>query len=138
MKCSVMKASKGMKGSAPTKAKVGDAAPVEIQLLEDEAGGLTVFGITAGGKQADISGVATLTATSSDPTVLEVGAITGAHVAYQGKKVGTADLVLVATWNDGSIGPFTITVHSTESQDPNNKITGIGVVLDPNPTVTTP
>lgn len=130
MKCTLVKAGQMRSTGAPIKAKAGDAPPVEIQLLEDTAGGLTVFGTTAGGKQADLSSVATITATSSDPTTLEVGAVSGAHVAYAGKKPGTADLVLVATWNDGSIGPFQLTVHATMAQDPNNQITGIGVTLD--------
>ena len=89
----------------------------------------TVFGVDAAGSQADISTVATLTASSDATDVVTVDApvgMTGAiHAATPAPAVGaTANISLTATWNDGSIGPFTITWPQTIIAGP---VTGIEV-----------
>jgi hypothetical protein len=74
---------------------------------------LSVFGVDAAGAQVDISAVATLTPppTSSDTTVVTLDTPSGMTVKMHALKPtvpGTPVIIsFTATWNDGSIGPFT-------------------------------
>jgi hypothetical protein len=111
-----------------TKHKAGDVPPVNFGLLDDNGDTVTVTGLTAGGQSRDISGVATLTAISSDPTVVALGTPVGMTVDEEGLKAGTADISLVATWIDGSVGPFTFTYTDTVKVDP---VTGISIAHGP-------
>lgn len=89
----------------------------------------TVFGTDAAGALVDISDVATLTATSSDSTVVTVDPpvkmSSAVHAAVPPPVVGaTASISFTATWNDGSVGPFTIDWPQTIVAGP---VTGIAV-----------
>lgn len=84
-------------------------APTSDYALQDnQDGSVTVWGVDSAGAQVDISGVATLTAESDNVAVLTVDAPVGMTVAYHGVAPGEAKVTLVATWTDGSVGPFTI------------------------------
>lgn len=87
--------------------QVGAPAPGEYALQVDEDGSVTVFGRNAAKETVDISGVATLTATSDDPSILSVDAPNGMSCAYHAQGVGKTDVVLTAAANDGSFS-FTI------------------------------
>lgn len=115
------KKSKGALFSA-SKAKAGDPPPAGFSLNDNQDDTFTISGVTGSGSTVDISAVATISVTSSDTSVLSVDAPTGMTGTVHGLKAGTATVTIVATWNDGSVGPFTITVDVTVSQSP---VTGI-------------
>lgn len=96
----------GMRFSGSS-AKVGDPAPGEYALQDNQDGSVTILGVDAAGVQVDISGIATLAAVSDAPDVLTVDAPADMTVAYHGVKPGKAKVALTATANDGS---FTFTV----------------------------
>lgn len=102
---------KVMSAAKPNKAKQGDPPPASYGLQDNQDGSVTVWGVDAAGATVDISTVATLTpAPVSDNTaVLTVDAPVGMTCVYHGVAPGEANVTLVATWNDGSVGPFTIT-----------------------------
>lgn len=103
---SIVKKTPGMK--AAKRHAVGAPAPGEYGLQIDEDGGVTVMGVNSAKELVDISGVATLAATSSsDPSILSVDPPVGMSCAYHAQGVGKAVVNLVATWSDGSVGPFT-------------------------------
>lgn len=117
--------SSGMKAAKPTKA--GD--PVPSYLLQDnQDGSFTVLGADSQGAQLDISSVATLTPapTSDNTAVATVDAPNGMTVACHGLTPGTANVTVTATWNDGSVGPFVITVPVTVGAGP---ATGLAVTF---------
>jgi hypothetical protein len=132
MQCSITKASKGMHATASLPAKAGDPAPTSFNLFVDETGkSFTVFGINAMGNPVAISSVASITATSANPAVATVGAPVGASfsiaAAVPNPAPGVADTVtVVATWNDGSVGPFTLTITFNTVADPI-----LGLILQP-------
>jgi hypothetical protein len=97
--------------AAGRKAKAGDMVPNYV-LQDNQDGSFDVFGVDATGAQTDISGVASLDPppTSSDPATLTVDPPSGMHVACHGLKPGAVQVTVTATWSDGSVGPFTITV----------------------------
>ena len=92
------------------------AAVASFILQDNQNDTCTVFGVDNAGNQVDISTVASLTPppTSSDTTKITVGAPTG--MTFNIKAVGPltagtpVNITVVATWNDGSIGPFTFTL----------------------------
>jgi hypothetical protein len=87
-------------------AKAG--AAVDFQIVDNEDDTFTVGGVDAAGAPVDISSVATLDATSGDPSVMSVDPPAGMVVTAHALKPGSVTLTFTATWNDGSIGPFTI------------------------------
>lgn len=75
----------------------------------------TVKGVDKAGNQVDISAVATIAVTSSDPTIVTVDAPIGATFAMHATgKLSTpgspVTITAVASWKDGSVGPFTFTL----------------------------
>ncbi len=94
-------------------------------LLDNEDGSFSVLGVSGGGNTVDISDVATLAVTSADTSIITVDPPTGmTFVAKAVKPAGTADVEAVATWNDGSKGPFAETLHGEVKAGP---VTGIVV-----------
>ncbi len=80
----------GMRGAGPSKkAKRGDPAPGSYGLQINQDGSADVVGVDDQGDQIDISGVATLTATSSDATICAAGPVAGMHIPYLGVAVGS-------------------------------------------------
>lgn len=100
------------KGQTAAKAQSGAKAEGDLFSINDLGSGkLSVTGHDANGVGGiDLSGIATLTATSSDPSVLTVDAPVGMTAQCKAVKAGRVTISLVATWNDGSIGPFAIDV----------------------------
>ncbi len=105
----LLKKAAGMKAGKPLKA--GDAPTSDYALQDNQDGSVTVMGVDSAGAVVDISAVATLTPapTSDNTAVLTVGTPTGMTCPYSGVAPGNATVTLTATWNDGSVGPFTIT-----------------------------
>ncbi len=100
-KSAAKKAAPGAKAAGPMR---------DFLLMDNEDSTFTVFGVDAGGNQVDIAPVATLTPapTSSDATILTVDPPSGMTAKVHALKPGTATLTFGATWNDGSVGPFTV------------------------------
>lgn len=112
--CKRTTASNKMKAAVPGAKAAGSA----FNLQDNQDGTVTVFGVDAAGAQVDISSVATLTVKSSDDTVYKVDTPTGMTYAEHGVKPGSATATIVATWNDGSMGPFSIDDPVTVSGGP--------------------
>lgn len=134
MKVRMTKKSPGMK--AAQKAPKG-AGVTEFNLQDNGDETYTVLGADAAGNTFDISGVASITATSDNPAVVAVdtpGPTTfGAHAAQPAPSVGaTAKVSVTATWTDGSVGPFTIDLGFTIQAGP---VSGIVAVPSGAPTV---
>jgi hypothetical protein len=99
-------------------AKATATAPKSVSdfvLVDNENDTLTIMGIDAAGNPVDISSVATIAASTSDPTILTADPPTGMTVKMTAVgKLSTPGapvvLTVVATWNDGSVGPFTATL----------------------------
>lgn len=121
------------KSTASPKRKASKAGPVltpgTFVLQDAGTGTFTVFGTDATpGDTVDISSVATLTpAPTSDNPSLTVSAPTGMAVTISAPATGsgTGNVTFTATWNDGSVGPFTFVAKITYS---GGAITGITVV----------
>ncbi len=113
----------GMKASGK-KAKVGDPIPAYV-LVDNEDGSFTVTGTDAAGASVDISAVATLDPppTSSAPATLSVDPPAGMLVACHGLLPGHADVTVTATFTDGSVGPFVITVPADVGAGPATSLT---------------
>jgi hypothetical protein len=129
-KCKLAK--KGMMAATP--AKAGAKATGDLFTITDLGGGtLTVTGHDAAGAGGiDLSGVATLTVVSSDVSVLTIDPPSGMTATCHGVKPGQVTLTVTATWNDGSMGPFTIDVTASVTQGP---ATGLDVTFtDATPT----
>lgn len=99
----------------------------------------TIMGETGSGNVVDISTVATITATSSDTAIVTADVpdptktTFGAHAATPAPKVGDkAKVTIVATWTDGSVGPFTLELEFTIQAGP---VTGLVAVPTGTPTV---
>lgn len=106
--------------------KAASTPVVGFTLIDNEDCSFTVFGVDAAGNQLDISALATLAVSSDTVAVLTVATpvgMTGIMTAVG--PAGTANLTLVATWNDGSVGPFTILWPITVTAGP---ATGVVVV----------
>lgn len=91
-----------------------------LNLNDNQDDTFTVEGVDEHGSALDISGVASITNSSDNTALMTVDAPIGVTSKVHGilptpppadgAPLGTANLVVVATWNDGSFGPFTITV----------------------------
>lgn len=104
-----------VKKSKPMNIKIGATPVVDFQFIDNGDDSCTVFGVDGAGNQADISAVATLAVTSSDTTVVTVDAPTGmTFVMHAVGKLTAAgspiQITAVATWNDGSLGPFSFSL----------------------------
>lgn len=126
-KVSMRKSAKTFASKSPSKAdKFG--AEGELTLLDHEDGSYTVLGVTLGGNEVDISGVATLEVVSDNESVISIHEITGMFVKTHAAGQGSCKLVNTATWNDGSIGPFVFDLPGTVTLGP---AAGLKVKLDP-------
>ena len=114
----------------PRAAAGAKATGGSFAIQDNEDGTFTVFGTTASGQQVDISSVATLTAASDAPAVLEVDAPVGMTCGLHGLTPGNVNLTVTATWNDGSIGPFTF-VESDQVTAVADPVTGLQIVHGP-------
>ncbi len=97
---------KGKKGAA----KGGTPKKGDFAFQDNQDDTYTVSGVDAAGAPVDISSVATIAATSDNAAVLTADPPTGMTGTVHGAAPGSANLTVTATWNDGSIGPFAITV----------------------------
>lgn len=89
----------------------GDAAPSAFVLVDNQNDTCTVIGVDAAGNQVDISAVASISVASDDPGVLLVGAPSGMTFKMTAAgPLGSANVTVIATWNDGSVGPFNFTL----------------------------
>jgi len=98
-------------------APAGTTPPDSFVLVDNEDSTCTVYGVDSKGNQVDISGVATLTPppTSSDTTIITVDPPQGMtfvmHAVGPLTTPGSpVKVTAVATWNDGSEGPFIFTL----------------------------
>ncbi len=117
---------KKMLAAGPVPHKVGDPAP-NVVIFDNEDDTFTVFGTSPSNPQIDISGVATETTVSSDPTVLTLDPPVGFTDQLHALKAGPAVITITATWNDGS-KTLTIDQPVTITTDPNSA-TGLGVTF---------
>lgn len=124
MKVALVKKGVGQGQRVSRKLAAGDPAVTSFQLQDNQDDTYTVSGVDAAGFPVDISGVASLTPapTSADPTVLTVDAPTGMTFGVHGVKPGESDVTATATWNDGSLGPFTFILPTTVAAGPAGSI----------------
>jgi hypothetical protein len=97
-----------LKASSP-KAKTlkAKAGPTNFILLDNEDDTFTVMGVDKAGYPVDISTVATIVVTSDNTAILTVDPPVGMTSAMHAVgPIGSCNLDVVATWNDGSLGPF--------------------------------
>ena len=115
----LVKKSAGLKAAAPGgKRKDGD-----FVLQDNQDDTFTVMGVDQAGAVIDISSVATIAVTSDNTAAFTVDPPTGMTFAGHGVAPGSAKVTIVATWNDSSIGPFTIDLPVTVSQSAATGIT---------------
>lgn len=113
-----------------------NALVVDFQLVDNQDDVLTILGVDAAGNTLDISQVATITVSSSDTSIITVDPPTGMtcamHATGKLSVPGTpVNIIVTATWNDGSKGPFTFTLPVDVVAGP-----ATGVVIQPGtPTV---
>lgn len=99
-------------------------------LVDNEDDTFEIQGTDTQGNRVDISSVATAVVSSDNESVLAVDAPTGMtsamHTVGSPPALGSANITAVVTWNDGSLGPFTVTL-------PVSVVTGPvgGVVITP-------
>jgi hypothetical protein len=106
MKVALTKKSRGQQRTLQ-KATKGTAL-VSFTLQDNGDDTFTVLGADGAGNTLDISGVATMTVTSDNLAFLTVDPPVGMTSAMHAVgPVGTCNLTAVATWTDGSVGPFT-------------------------------
>lgn len=98
--------------------KAGPVKAGDFGFQDNEDGTATVFGLDAAGARSSIDGLATLAVASSDPAFMTVDAPAGVTFGYHGVLPGVSTVTMTATWNDGSVGPFTIDVKATVSAGP--------------------
>lgn len=104
-------------------AKPGAKAAGDVFVFQDnEDSTCTVFGVDAAGAQVDISSVASLSVVSSDPTIATVDTPVGATFKLSGVLPGNVTIGVTATWNDGSIGPFSFDLPVECKAGPANSI----------------
>lgn len=128
MKCSIRKQT-GQKGKgAPSFPKAKGALKAgDFILIDNQDDTFTVVGVDAQGQPVDISGVATLEVTSDNVSVLTVDPPNGMTSAMHAVgPVGSANINAVATWTDGSIGPFNFTLPVTVASGG-----AVGVIIQP-------
>lgn len=111
-KVSLTRSGHGAKAAmAPTKRlKAGDPV-VDFQINDNQDDTCTVYGTNSAGDRLDISSVATLSVSSSDTSIISVDPPSGNVFTMHALKQSTPGTPVVihvtATWNDGSVGPFT-------------------------------
>jgi hypothetical protein len=107
-------------GPAPVQAAPNAPAPKIVGdpnfvIFDNQNDTFSVQGVDAGGNAIDISGVATITVVSSDPTIGTVATPTGMTFAFSAVAPGATTVTVTATWTDNSVGPFTFDVPVTVS-----------------------
>lgn len=107
-------------GPAPVQAAPNAPAPKIVGdpnfvIFDNQNDTFSVQGVDQGGNAVDISGVATITVVSSDPTIGTVATPTGMTFAFSAVAPGATTVTVTATWTDGSVGPFTFDVPVTVS-----------------------
>jgi hypothetical protein len=123
------------------KARKG-ASIVDFVIEDDGSSVCTILGLDNAGQELDISGVATAAPppVSADPTVITVDtpvgmtfglhAVIGAPLTIPGSPV---NVTAGATWNDGSIGPFTFVLPCDTKAGPAG-----GIIVVPGPVTVGP
>jgi hypothetical protein len=117
-----------VKKSAAKKTVAGlKAGPVvNFQLVDNGDDSCQVLGVDAAGNTADISAVATITVSSDATNILTVDPPVGVTFAMHAVgPLGAANVTAVATWTDGSKGPFTFTLPVTVIAGP---VSGVQIV----------
>lgn len=111
------KKSPGMKAAA--KAAKG-AAPLTEYVIQDNGDvTFTVLGVDAAGNQVDISGLATITVSSDNTSIVTVDPPVGMTSALHAVgPLGTCNLTAVATFNDGTSPALTFTLPVTTKTGP--------------------
>jgi hypothetical protein len=111
-----------------TKADFKAGTPVPFDIMDNGDQSYTLFGRSAAGNRVDITGLVTVTAVSDNTAALTVDPPTGPKVQTHAiGPVGTANVANVVTWNDGSVGPFSIDLVATIKA---GAATGLDVVFD--------
>ena len=119
------------KTGAAKKYKAGDPAPAHFVITDDPGlpGTYKVMGTNAAGDLLDISAVSTIAATDDASGCTQSTVVGTSNFTVQGKKATPPDtpalVTIVATWTDGSIGPFTGTASFTVTP---GGVTGFTVV----------
>jgi hypothetical protein len=106
---------------------------VNFNLIDNEDLSFTVQGADAAGQPVDVSGVATLACVSNNTAAMTADAPAGMTVLTHALSPGSVTLTFTATWNDGSIGPFTIDFPLTISGGP-----ATGLIVTPGTPVVRP
>ena len=94
---------------------------LDFQLVDNGDTTCTVRGIDKAGNPVDIFGVATIAVTSSDPSKVTVDLPKDLTFGMHAVGPLTASPVVintVATWNDGSLGPFSFDLNVTTVAGP--------------------
>lgn len=85
-----------------------------VFILQDNQDSIvTVTGVDSAGNDVDISGKVTIDAQSSDPADCGIEPIPSGSTSFtvhglHPTQPGSVIITVKATWNDGSVGPFTI------------------------------
>ena len=77
-------------------------------LIEGTGDTVTVQGVSAAGTPIDISTVAKITAVSDNEAILKILPPEGMTYHEDAVALGDCNVIVTATWNDGSVGPFTL------------------------------
>lgn len=106
-----------LRGTTPK--KVAASAVAGFNLVEGTGDDVTVGFVDSAGNPVTPASLPTLTDSSDTPTVITVAEPNGLtfHETAVGP-VGSANITVVATWADGSVGPFTITYPDTVTAGP--------------------
>lgn len=121
-KVTIVKKSAALKAAGPG-APGAKAIGTEFVFVDNEDSTCTVSGVNSSGNPVDISNVAKIAVTSSDPAVCGADAPTGMTFKMSGLKPGSAVLSVVATWDDDSIGPFSFDLPVVVTGSPATGIT---------------
>lgn len=128
MKWTLKKLAKGQKAApAPLKLKPGAPAPAAFELHVGDDGSVTIFGVNDQSNQVDISGVATLGVVSNNTSIVTVDTPVGMTFNEHAVAVGDAAVTCTATWNDGSIGPFSADDNLSVVANPPGPVTGLSI-----------
>lgn len=115
MKVSMVKRGKNVT-ARPAMAIKGDVMN-EFHFVDNGNGTYAVEGVSAAGNVVDISNVATIAVTSADPSKVAVdppvSGMTFGLKAVGPVTIDPVEISVVATWNDGSVGPFSFTAPAT-------------------------
>ena len=120
----VRRLSKGQQAPVCARAKPG-AGHTAFTISVDDHDVCTVFGVDQHGNDVDISGLATLTASSDNTAIMTIDNVAGVQFTMRpAGPTGLANAAVVVTWNDHSIGPFSASMAVTWT---NGAITGIDI-----------